>query len=115
MADPCESRKEIERTDPVRIVLVDLFYSWYELFKEESVKVKSVIAKAMEAKDEPAERLKESILELSGNSKGDINSRKFAKKLAYHKNRIEGGLRLERMGTSQGTTLWRIKKMKSAE
>jgi putative DNA primase/helicase len=123
MADPCESRKEIEDADPVRIVLNSLFFAWHTLCGQSSIKVKDLIDKAFAIplptddaqKVGMQEMLKEALFELAGEGKvkdkGDINPRILAKKLAVYKNRIENGLRLESDGRNQGTTLWRMRKM----
>jgi hypothetical protein len=115
MADPCESRKDIENSDPIRILLGSLFIAWHEIFKERAVKVKELVAQtnpvASITLTESDETLREALLELAGDSKGIINQRSLAKKLALYKNRIESGLRLEQAGTHQGTFQWRIKKI----
>ncbi len=113
--DPCESRKDIEDADPVRILLGSLFYCWHALFENRAVKVKEIIAiiKSEEREDGTAivEQMRETIIELAGNNKGDIDARKLSGRLRAYKNRIEKGYRLESMGTSQGTTLWSVKKI----
>lgn len=116
ITDPCETRKDIEDSDPTRILLRALFTSWYEIFGEQGVKVKEIVSRALDSSDSnqnDQENLKEAILEIASDGKGGINPRIFAKKLSTYKNRIEAGLRLERKGIYQGTTLWCIKKMNS--
>lgn len=112
--DPCESRKGIEQNDPTRLLLASLLSSWYEIFGEEGKKIKEVIAvtKHIDSGDEQGEKLKESLLELAGDRKGEINSSTLANKLSSFKGRIEKGYFLEKVGTHQGTTLWSVKKIK---
>ena len=115
MVDPCESRKDIENSDPIRILLSSLFTAWYEIFKEQPIKVRQLsdddaISKNS-SNDEVKETLREALLELAADNKSNINQRSLAKKLAFYKNRIENGLRLEQNGTHQGTFLWRIRKI----
>ncbi len=113
--DPCESRKEIEDADPVRILLGALFHSWYVLFEGRGVKAKEIISviksESQEYDSDAVEQLRDTLTELAGNNKGEIDTRKFSGKLRSYKNRIEKGYRLEQMGTSQGTTLWSVKKI----
>lgn len=112
MADPCETRSEIEDNDPIRIAFTALFCNWYEAFQENPQKIKEVISFASDSVNgELAETLKESLLELASDRKDGINQRVLAKKLGSFKNRIEGGHRLEQVGKNQGTTLWRVKKL----
>jgi len=115
LPDPCESRKEIEDADPVRQLLESLFYSWHELFKEDAVKLRTVIEKISGINnDENCEMLKEAFIDLVPNARGIINQRSLAKKLAHYKDRIENGYRLEQAGLYQGTNLWRVKKVNNS-
>jgi hypothetical protein len=115
MIDPCETRKDIEAADPVRVLLIALFASWYQLFDKHGVKVKDVVSKAIDDSNdehkEDRELLKEALLDIAPDGKGGINQRGLAKKLSLYKNRIEGGFRLEAVGHNQGTTCWCIKKI----
>lgn len=117
MADPCETRKEIEESDPIREQLGELFSIWYEIFDDEAIKVKSLIdfnitsAEESESKIEAHYKLKEILIELAADQKGIINQRRLAKQLSRYKNRIEAGFRLEQYSKHQGTTTWRIIKI----
>lgn len=115
LADPCETRKDIQDADPVRVLLQALFASWHAVIGEKPVKVKEILATAMgnlnDEKNDQQDTLREALLDIASDNKGGINQRVLAKKLSAYKNRIEAGLRLEREGTHQGTTLWRIKKV----
>lgn len=112
MADPCESRKEIEQSDPIRIVLASLFFSWYEIFESRPIKIKELIDLVSSNIDSEAkEALRDALVELTGDKKNDINARSASKKLALYKNRIEQGLKLEQSGMNQGTALWKIRKI----
>lgn len=115
MTDPCESRNDIESSDPVRILLSSFFTAWHAIFDSRAVKVKELVEQAMISIDpenpEVYESLRDALCELAADTKGNINQRSLAKKLALYKNRIESGLRLEQCGMNQGTFLWRIKKI----
>lgn len=116
MADPCETRKDIEDADPIRITLTTLFTAWHAIFGESAMKLKDVAENVNKGfggnQNELRESLTETLLELASDNKGGINQRALAKKLSAYKNRIEGGFRLEQAGTYQGTTLWRVKEVK---
>jgi len=107
MEDPCASRKEIENTDPTREELRNLLLIWFDIFDNMSIRVDSLIKKALE-ETEKGQILKEILLNIS--SKG-LNSRSIGKYLSSVKNRIENGLRLEVAGEECRYTLWRVKKM----
>lgn len=112
MADPCESRKDIENADPIRILLSSLFLAWHNIIEDKPIKVRALVElEAAQTDKEAYDALHECLLELSSDSKGLINQRSLAKKFALYKNRIESGFRLEQCGTHQGTSLWRIKKI----
>lgn len=114
MHDPCESRKEIENNDPIRILWGHLLYVWHEIFGDRSIKVREIITIINKNPiDEIHEPLKEAAAELASNGRDSVNQRVLAKKLVSFKNRIENGYRLEHMGTHQGTALWRVKKVSS--
>lgn len=103
MADPIDSRREIENTDPVRITLGNLYNAWFKAFDNMSVKLKAVIAKAEQDED-----LKEALMEFAPDGKGGINTRALGKKLSSFRNRIEGGFFIEKWGTNQGVDTWRV-------
>ncbi|MCX5922143.1 MAG: hypothetical protein NTX86_02345 [Candidatus Dependentiae bacterium] len=119
MADPCESRKDIENSDPVRILLSSLFTAWHVLVGSKEVKIKDLVEEVAplsanteaSTNTEAHETLREIFLEWAPDNRGGINQRSLGKKLAYYKNRIESGFRLEQSGTHQGTSLWRMKKI----
>ncbi len=111
LADPCDTRKSIEDSDPIRLNLNSLFYCWHELFKSRGVKAIEIVDKAKSEENEIAKTLKETLIELAINNKGEIDSRILAKKLSLYKNRIEGGYRLLNKGNHQGTTLWAVEKI----
>lgn len=101
LADACKSRKEIESTDPVRLVLGGLLKAWHAVFDCLPVKVKAVVNKE-------SEELKEALAEFAPDNKGGINEISLGRKLQKYNKRIEGGLQLERMSDHQGTATWRV-------
>lgn len=118
MTDPCESRKEIEESDPVRQLLTEFFAAWYGVFGDKSIKTRELTEQTItsleetESKIEAYRALQEIIIEMAVDSKGIINQRRLAKQLSRYKNRIEGGFRLEQCEKHQGTHTWRVKKPK---
>lgn len=113
LADPCSSRKEIENSDPVRIHLSALLSSWYGVFDNMSVKVKTIINRSneLEAGNEAVLMLKEALLEIAPANNGGINERVLGNKLASYKGRIENGYKLEDTGKNQGVSTWRVRKI----
>lgn len=120
LADPCESRKEIENEDPVRILLSNLLYSWHEVFGSTGVKIKDVISTIKlninnpnddAPPNEHLEMLNDALIDLVGENKGEINVKALAGSLRKYKGRIEGGYKLEQKGSSQRTTLWCVTKI----
>lgn len=107
LPDPCLTRNEIESTDPIRSALAALFSAWFAIFGTSPIKVKELVAKALE-NDEASTTLYETLLSLAGTNKGELNERSLGNKLKNFKHRIEQGYRLEVAGERQGTTLWKI-------
>jgi len=101
LADACKSRKEIESTDPIRLVLGGLLKAWHATFDSLPVKVKAVT-------NRDSEELKEALAEFAPDNKGGINEISLGRKLQKYNKRIEGGLQLERMSDHQGTATWRV-------
>jgi len=118
MTDPCESRKEIEESDPVRQQLTEFFTAWYTVFEDRPIKARELTEQSItsleesESKLEAYRTLQEIIIEMAADSKGIVNQRRLAKQLSRYKNRIEGGFRLEQCEKHQGTHTWRVKKPK---
>jgi len=119
--DPCESRKEIEDADPVRIVLRKLFHNWHELFGSRAIKVKEVTnlvnSTELSTEYDPqiVEEFSDAVLELAENKKREADARKLAARLRKYKKRIESGYRLDQRGESQNTSLWAIIKIESSQ
>lgn len=126
MADPCLTRKEIENEDPVRINLKNLFISWYSCFGGLPRQTKDVM-KYIDGKDhatnqddegdnetankEKKEKLENALIEFASDSRGNISQKIFGQKLSAHKGRIEGGYKLEKVGESGGSAIWKVKKV----
>lgn len=110
MADPCNSRKEIEESDPVRLSLANLFSAWHKEFGDLSIKTKDIVKRAREGEEENHEVLRSALEELGTDSRGNLNEKTLGHKLASFKNRMEAGYKLESIGKSQGYTLWRVKR-----
>lgn len=107
MADPCESRKDIENTDTVRLTLRAIFESWHARFGENSWKLKDVVYLIG-----PKDDLYDPLFDLAGERDGSINPRRLAKIFGRYKNRIENGYKLEMCPPVQGTNLWKVVKVK---
>ncbi|MFA5999319.1 MAG: hypothetical protein WC747_04845 [Candidatus Babeliales bacterium] len=118
MTDPCESRKDIEESDPIRMQLNELFTAWHAFFGNREIKVQELIAtkttspEESESNLEAYHALQEILKELAADNKGIINPRSLAKQLSRYKNRIEGGFRLEQGEKHQGTSRWRVTEIK---
>jgi hypothetical protein len=109
MADPCESRKEIENADPVRMSLGELLLSWHDYLGDFSFRIKDVVKKAENDQSEQAQNLLDVLKDLS-KGHGDINIRSLGNKFAEFKGRFENGYCLEKAGKYQNADMWRVKK-----
>lgn len=109
--DPCKSRKNIEEIDPIRVTLGNLLAAWYAVVGDTSVKVKDIVQRAFEETSEVHEALKDALTDIATDSRGNLNQKMLGNKLSSFRNRVENGLRLESNGTSQGYTLWQVKKV----
>lgn len=114
--DPCKSRKEIENTDPVRVILGCLLSCWYAVYGDLSRRIKDVIIDAEDKEKKITDEHKkphlntlfEVFMELAPDSKYGINSKSLGKKFSSFKGRIENGFKLESVGLYQGVETWRV-------
>jgi hypothetical protein len=101
-ADPCEGRKRIEDTDPVRRQLRMVLIAWKAAFGTTS----KTAAEAIKAPGTGAD-LKEAFMEVAAGRDGEPDPRRLGNYLSKYECRPEGGLRFERVGERQGVALWR--------
>jgi putative DNA primase/helicase len=114
LADPCESRRFIEQTDPVRENLQALLSAWHDEFGNRPVTAARAImvctgahSWAGVATGTTAAFLREAMMAVAGEN-GGVNARRLGRFIARHERRIEGGLRFVRAGTAENTTLWQV-------
>lgn len=109
LADPCESRKDIEASDPVRVSLVRFLAAWHFAFHELSQTAKNVIKMAQSPQ---GEELRDILIEIAGDRIGKgICPIRLGKALKSYDKRREGGYMLEKMSMYQGVSTWRVKKI----
>lgn len=110
-ADPCESRKEIENADPVRVALGNLLSCWYTVHGNNPKTVKELISLyTIGSDDKDAEALHDALCEIAPDNKGGINERKLGKQLSKFRGRIENGYRLDKSGSVNRAIQWIVKK-----
>lgn len=112
MEDPAKGRARLEELDPVRRTLIALLTAWYEAFQARILTANEVVKAAMEPHHEG---LRGVLNDVAANPRGEINVRRLGNLLLANENRIEGGLRVERMGSRSGVALWRVVKVESQE
>jgi putative DNA primase/helicase len=114
LADPCETRENIEAADPVRENLRMLLGAWHEHFGDRPATVAQAITAGTTARNRAGDTLScsgdglnEAMMSIAG-EKGAVNSRRLGRFISKCDRRIEGGLRFIRAGTSDKTALWRV-------
>jgi hypothetical protein len=109
LADPCDSRKDIENEDPVRASLGNLLETLHERYEKTSFTTKQLIDDAQDASDEKNQELREVLVEFCPSDKGSsINVRSLGNKFAAFKGRIERGLHLEQVGQVRRSAKWMV-------
>jgi hypothetical protein len=116
--DPCETRAEIRAVaDGAFEALSALLESWEALFGAQHKTIRDVLTVvesqafggAGGASSEAIEGLRESLLELCGNNRGEIDPRRAGWLLRRVSGRIVAGRRFERVErTSRGGVAWRV-------
>ena len=110
--DPCEGRQRIrEEADPDLDALRALLTCWWEAFGERGVTAREVFTKAQSLAEGPQSR-PDLLDALPASRKGENRS---ASTLGYylraHRDRIVGGLRLDRTGVEKGATTWSVRRV----
>lgn len=111
-ADPNDTRKDIEREDPVRIALGNLLEILNKLFGKCIFTTNQIIEKLIELDKldtENATILRDALVDFCPDRRGDsFNISHLGKKLKEIQKRIERGLSLQKYGDSGGKINWRI-------
>lgn len=108
MADPCESLRLLEKDDPKRVELLRLLTEWERRYGDKPLTASEVIKDAIAVEDRV---YKELIGEIAGDRGGDLRPRKLASYLSHNAGRIVNGMKFEKKGEHDGTTLWRVTKL----
>jgi len=116
MADPCQTRKMVESRDSIREDLGMVLEAWYEMFGSEGVTIASAVSSVSSSDnfiegEEAAERkreFKDAVMNIAGDNRGNINSRRLGKYIASVEGRIEGGLKFVRSGVSHRAVKWSV-------
>jgi hypothetical protein len=117
MADPCQTRKAAEGRDPVREQLRDLAAAWYAVFGEEGHTGAQAVKMAMKhslptgtGPSPEVEALRDAMQAVAGQKDG-INCRVLGRFIARHENRIESGLKFQRVKEHPGGQVWSVRKL----
>jgi len=110
--DPCVTRSRIEEQDPVRRSLTALLTAWHAHFESAQVTAAELVRAATPkdvygSGDDRTAALRDALFEVAGRHEG-INTHVLGNYLQANAMRIEGSLRIERMGTRSGVVLWRV-------
>lgn len=104
MADPCDSRKDIENCDPERQKLINLLVNWYEVVGDLPIRTRDIISKS-----EKNDALQDSLKSIAEKN-GEICSIRLGISLKKYSNRSEKGLYVQKNGTYNNADLWQVKK-----
>lgn len=102
-ADPCEGRSRIEALDPTRQRLGQLLLAWREALPGRPCTVAEAIKSSAEKPD-----LKEALLGVGADRRGEINPRYVGNFLQKHALRIEDGSRFVRGETRGKVATWQV-------
>ena len=109
MADPLGGSKRVEERDPVRSGLKSLLTAWYSSFDSAGKTAAEAVAGAR-FQNEEGLALREALLEVVGEQKGEISTRRLSHYLSKYESRIEGALRIVRADTKAhgGAVRWSV-------
>lgn len=107
MPDPCLSIADLEDADPIRQHLRNLLQSWHGVFGNKPTTVAEAVATASKRFTDEEITLQDAFEGVAG-ERGNINLRILGHFLSKYALRIEGGLRIEKAGTSKHAVQWRV-------
>ena len=107
-SDPCEGRRRIEDTDPIRRQLRAMLLNWHEEFGTRAVTAAEVIDHAAPEPDAKEGFLWQALVEVSSGRGGKPDPRRLGNWLAANERRVEQDMRFERAGQRQGVVLWQV-------
>ncbi len=104
LADPCDTRRRVEESDPVRDELGGLLAALHDHFSTSGFKVADALAVA-----EPGGPLHDALQPILATGRpGQAPAQRVGGYFRSVERRIEGGLRLRRDGKTGGSARWRI-------
>ena len=109
-ADPLANRRALEASDPEREVLRNLLAAWDDEHGEATV-LAGELARRHSDWTKTADRhdpLAEALDTIPRPPRADLTPRVLGNYLQRVRDKVEGGRRLRRVGTHQGTALWRV-------
>lgn len=118
-ADPKESVEAVRETDPHLEAVTNVLSQWHAALGTKKVSGREVIETATEHKLSPNgfatkefehPDFREALLTVAAEA-GFVNSRKLGKYLAANAGRVVSGLRLVKVGTTDGSATWRVEKV----
>lgn len=108
MVDPCDTRREIERSDSVHDALSHLLDAWFAVFGEQIHPVSEIVALINSDMIGAYEELRQAVTNVAGERNG-VNTHKLGKFIAKYEKRIENGLRFEKFNDDERrVALWRV-------
>lgn len=105
-ADPCSGRSRIEDLDPTRQRLGQLLIAWREALPGRPATVSDAVRSSAENSD-----LKEALLAVGVDRRGDINPRYVGTFLQKHARRIEDGWRFVRDESRGKVATWKVERV----
>ncbi|MBK8980650.1 MAG: bifunctional DNA primase/polymerase [Planctomycetes bacterium] len=113
LPDPCETRREVEEIDPVRLQLSALLVALERRFEDRVFQVKEALAAGDESdRDEIRSSLHEAVeLVRAESGKHQSAAQCLGRFFQTVQRRLEGGLRIVRAGTRGGSATWRIERV----
>jgi len=106
-ADPCDTRKRVETSDPEREQLGELLDAWATLYQDKEVLVANMIHDATSADDEAKELLRDALLVIAADGT-KINSRRLGRRISKWESRVCDGLRITRGGLIHKVQSWKL-------
>lgn len=107
--DPCLSAKKLQKADPIHQQIVRILGAWYDVFGDTPITAQGVNDYL---EDHPhrkgSKELKDALAEVAREVKGGLNTRRIGKWLTKYKERTEGGFRVEKDGTYNRATKWKV-------
>ncbi len=108
LPDPLDSADQLQADDPDREMLADLLAAWKDCMGSSEMTARELLATFMGG-TAATSSLGEALAEIVGHDQRGGEAQRLGRWLTANASRVVDGLRLEKAGSSGGSSRWRVR------